>query len=216
MSKRVTLEGISEHFTGKQIESIVRAAAEAVHGYRDGLSDTQVDLAGQAYELLMAEIEAGTPEPHLDAAGEDRSSFYRTVFADHATRHGIQNTWTAFYREFMAGGLSMSREELFGFLATFMTGKPAYDEVGAARAPWDLEPIPAAELVDGDLFSPDGGITWHLAGFVFPDTVSVYADERRGDDAVFTRIPVAVGDGQMCLVARPATPEHQSDDAELE
>jgi hypothetical protein len=45
-----------------------------------------------------------------------------------------------------------------------------------------------ASLEDGDVFSTDGGRTWHTCAVVLFGNVAVYATDQRGDDAPTVRI----------------------------
>lgn len=62
--------------------------------------------------------------------------------------------------------------------------------------------VTVAELGDGDLFSLDGGLTWHVAAVVLFGTVSVYTSERRDDEAPTIR--VNAGRDQRVLRLEPA------------
>lgn len=56
-------------------------------------------------------------------------------------------------------------------------------------------------LNDGDVFSIDNGKTWYVCGFVMFGTVSVWASERRDDDAPLVSIYAAREDKAL-VVAR--------------
>ncbi|PXY25429.1 hypothetical protein [Prauserella muralis] len=59
------------------------------------------------------------------------------------------------------------------------------DDVPAEK-PADL--IKVKDLVDGDEFSVDGGLTWYICAVVLPGNVAVYISDRRDDDAPTIRI----------------------------
>lgn len=44
------------------------------------------------------------------------------------------------------------------------------------------------DLQDGEVFTLDGGDTWHVCAVVGFGTVSVYTDARRDDDALLVRV----------------------------
>lgn len=49
----------------------------------------------------------------------------------------------------------------------------------------------AADLQDGEEFSPDSGQTWYVAAVPLFGNVAVYADERRDEDAPTYRVDVS-------------------------
>lgn len=56
-----------------------------------------------------------------------------------------------------------------------------------------------ADLEDEDVFSLDEGVTWHTACIVLFGTVSVYTDNRRGED-VANLVRVDAARDQVVLV----------------
>lgn len=54
--------------------------------------------------------------------------------------------------------------------------------------PGAIVPSVVENLTDGDLFSLDGGFTWHVCFMAWGQVVSVYTTPRRDDDAPTVRI----------------------------
>jgi hypothetical protein len=51
-----------------------------------------------------------------------------------------------------------------------------------------MERIHHSELVEGQRFSVDGGLSWHVTAVPLFGNVAAYVDQRRGDDAWTQRI----------------------------
>jgi len=54
--------------------------------------------------------------------------------------------------------------------------------------PGAFVPSVVENLTDGDLFSVDGGFTWHVCALVLYGNVAVYVTPRRDEDAPTLRV----------------------------
>jgi hypothetical protein len=64
--------------------------------------------------------------------------------------------------------------------------------------PRSIVPSLVENLADGDVFSLDGGFTWHICYMHWLQVVSVYTTPRRDDDAPTVRINAEPG--TPCLI----------------
>lgn len=197
--RRVTLKGLSEHYDADEVEALVRAAAEFIGGGedRDSLSERQVELAEDAYRRLMAEFVDSIDGPDVNGSEHDQD-FYAAL-RDHAHDHGVQVTWTAVYERFRNGALAMSEEKLLVHLGTLLSGQRAYDPVTGPNAGWSIVTSRIGELARGELFSADGGDTWHACERQWGQVVSCYRGKGRRKD---TQLYQVEANFHECLVVR--------------
>jgi hypothetical protein len=190
MPTTVTLRGISENFDAAEIEALVRTAAEAVRGDgdSDSLSEHQVELADRAYTQIMAERENAKSGPDVD--GSETSERFYQALREHADDNGVHVTWTALYARLRSGALRMPERTLLEFLGAYLVYRD-YRLVGSPLRGWAITDtrIPA-DLADGELFSVDGGTTWHVAFQVLTplQTAFCYANAARDNDALVYRV----------------------------
>lgn len=198
--KRVTLRGISRHYSARDIESLLRAAAEMVGGSgdTDSLTQRQISLAEDVYRRMMDEFDDGDVGPDVNGTESDQEFF--SALRDHAHDHGVQVTWTALYARVRAGKLAMDEHRLLAFVGTLLAGHRAYDPVTAPAAGWAVVTAKPGDLVDGEVFSIDDGATWHACCNAWGQVVSCYQGSPRGEDSPVYRVDADLT--AECLVLR--------------
>lgn len=85
----------------------------------------------------------------------------------------------------------------------------------------EIQNMRVSDLVDGDLFSLDGGFTWYFCAVRGFGTVSAYATHERGDAAPTLRVTAEPGRVVLALVEAafdgPIDPDADADvDADAE
>ncbi len=201
--KRVTLRGLSQHYDADSIEALVRTAAEIVGGGEDrgSLSSRQVELAKDAYQRLMAEFDDDSDGPNVNGSEADEE-FYAAL-RDHAHDYGPQATWTAVYGRFRSGDLVMAEANLLAFLGALLSDNHScYDPVSALGRRPAIVTGRVNSLVDGELFSVDGGESWHAYRKPWGQKVSCYLGARQGGKPATYQVKADLA-GE-CLVVRRA------------
>lgn len=78
---------------------------------------------------------------------------------------------------------------------------PPAELASGTRSPTGIVVSVVDNLVDRDVFSVDGGTTWHVCAVVLYGVVAVYATPGRGDDADTIRVEADRDDPCLLMIA---------------
>lgn len=135
------------------------------HGFLAGQAETAYHLAERLGEEEMAFFVGNVAELIAAVAARDLDAYRR------ANPHAVE--------------VPGDNEFHPHFPATVPLAAPSSARTGTVTVTADTPTIETIveSLNDGDVFSLDGGQTWYVCGFVMFGTVSVWASERRDDNA---------------------------------